>query len=284
LYPVPYHKGKHPHVMKQTVGAAALSLLLLGNVPAAGAQATSDVGGQTISPGGLVLPQPGAPRGSDFDPPKPVNPFTSVGRDLQRFFSTDTAKVLGIAGVAAAMASTQDQPFIALSQERLQPAVRFEAGNIGGSFLTQAAAAVGTFAIGKATGHERVSRVGADLIRAQVVSQVVVQGVKFATHRTRPDGSNAQSFPSGHTASAFATATVLNRHFGWKAGIPAYAFAGYVGASRTSANKHHLSDVLMGAAVGIAAGRTVTVGAGRTKFDLGVAPTQGGAAVTFTRR
>jgi membrane-associated phospholipid phosphatase len=54
--------------------------------------------------------------------------------------------------------------------------------------------------------------------------------------------------------------------------------------SRMSANKHHMSDVIMGAAVGLAAGRAVTVGVGGAKFDLGVAPTQGGAAVTFTKQ
>jgi membrane-associated phospholipid phosphatase len=270
--------------MKQAVAVAVLSTLFVADAPIARAQAVSTSSGESSPSGGLLAPQSGAPRGFVFDDPKTVNPFTSVGRDLKRFFSVDTATVMGVFGAAAAVASTQDRAWIEESQEHLQPADRFTAGNIGGSFLTQTAAAIGTFAIGKATGNARVGAAGADLIRAQLVSQVVVQGVKFATHRTRPDGSNAQSFPSGHTASAFATATVLNRHFGWKAGVPAYAFAAYVGASRTSANKHHLSDVLMGAAVGIAAGRTVTVGVGGAKFNVGVAPTAGGAAVTFTRR
>jgi hypothetical protein len=270
--------------MKQAVAAAALSILVFAHAPVARAQSVSTVRQESSPAAGLNLPQSGGPRSFGFDHSKPVNPFTSVGRDLQRFFSADTAKIVGVFGAAAAMASTKDRAWVEASQVHLQPATRFEAGNIGGSFLVQTAAAIGTFAVGKATGNTRVSAVGADLLRAQVVSQVVVQGVKFATHRTRPDGSNAQSFPSGHTASAFATATVLNRHFGWKAAIPAYAFAGYVGASRTSANKHHLSDVLMGAAVGISAGRSVTVGMGGAKFDLGVAPTTGGAAVTFRRR
>jgi membrane-associated phospholipid phosphatase len=113
---------------------------------------------------------------------------------------------------------------------------------------------------------------------------VVVQGVKFVTRRDRPDASNNHSFPSGHTASAFATASVLERHLGWKAGLPAYGFATYVGLARMSANKHHLSDVMMGAAVGIAAGRSVTVGVAGATFDLGVAPTTGGAAISFTKR
>lgn len=51
-----------------------------------------------------------------------------------------------------------------------------------------------------------------------------------------------------------------------------------------SADKHHLSDVLMGAAIGVAAGRTVTVRLAGEKFDVGVAPTVGGAAITFTKR
>ena len=96
--------------------------------------------------------------------------------------------------------------------------------------------------------------------RSWYLSQGLVHAGKFASHRSRPDGSDPYSLPSGHTASAFATATVLQRHFGWKAGIPAYGFGAYVAASRMSANKHHLSDVVIGAAIGVAAGRTVTVG------------------------
>jgi len=79
-------------------------------------------------------------------------------------------------------------------------------------------------------------------------------------------------------------ASVLERHFGKKAGIPTYAFATYVAFARLSANKHHISDVIMGAGLGIAAGRTVTMGIAGARFDMGVAPTQGGAAVTFTKR
>jgi membrane-associated phospholipid phosphatase len=77
---------------------------------------------------------------------------------------------------------------------------------------------------------------------------------------------------------------VLQRHFGWKAAIPAYGFGAYVAASRMAANKHHLSDVLLGAAIGVAAGRTVTMSLGSSTFDLGVVPVQRGAAISFTKR
>ena len=39
----------------------------------------------------------------------------------------------------------------------------------------------------------------------------IVQGLKHTTSVVRPDGSNDHSFPSGHTATAFMTATMLNK-------------------------------------------------------------------------
>ena len=78
---------------------------------------------------------------------------------------------------------------------------------------------------------------------------------------------------------------MLQRHLGWKVGAPAYAIAAYVGAARLAADKHHVSDVLMGAGIGLVAARSVTVGVGSQRFDVGVAPTAGrGAVVTFTRK
>jgi putative Ca2+/H+ antiporter (TMEM165/GDT1 family) len=245
--------------------------------------ATSDRTSAAASDQG-VLPPPTAPNGVTFGPRPARNPFTSVGHDLKSFFTNkDTGIIFGVLAPAAGVAHTWDPAGIEESQEHLDKAA-FQPGNIGGSFLVQTGAAVGTWAVGALSGNSRTREVGGDLIRAQITSQVIVQGVKFATQRQRPDGSNSQAFPSGHTASAFATAGVLGRHFGWKAGLPAYGFATYVGLARMSANKHHLSDVIMGAAVGLASARAVTVGVGGTKFDVGVAPTQGGAAVTFTRK
>ncbi len=75
---------------------------------------------------------------------------------------------------------------------------------------------------------------------------------------------------------------MLQRHYGWKAGIPAYAAAGYVAVSRLAENKHYASDVIFGAAVGIVAGRTVTVGKGAGQFAVSPVATRGGAAVMFT--
>lgn len=107
--------------------------------------------------------------------------------------------------------------------------------------------------------------------------------IKTAVGRTRPDGTQ-YSFPSGHSATTFASATVLQRNLGWKVGVPAYVVAGYVAASRVQVRRHFVSDVAFGAAVGIAAGRTVTIGRGAHRFALAPAAVPGGAGFTLTLR
>ena len=118
-------------------------------------------------------------------------------------------------------------------------------------------------------------------MRAQILSQAYVQAIKFTAQRERPDGSNTQSFPSGHSASAFATATVLQRHYGWKVGVPATVAAAYVATARVHDNKHYLSDVIFGGAIGVAAQRTVMLHAGR--YGVTVVPSAGrrGGSVTL---
>jgi hypothetical protein len=217
--------------------------------------------------------------------PGMAEPFRQYVGDLGRFISADTFRVVGVGGSLALAAHHWDGHTMTEAREHLGSQTGlFAAGNIGGQFVLQAGVGYATMAIGKATGEAKVAWLGADLVRAQLLSQTIVQGLKYSAGRTRPDGSNDLSFPSGHTATATATASVLQRYFGWKAGVPAYAFAAYVGSARIASDKHHLSDVMMGAAIGIAAGRTVTLGLAREKFDVGITPTVGGAAVMFTRR
>jgi membrane-associated phospholipid phosphatase len=156
-----------------------------------------------------------------------------------------------------------------------------EPGNIIGGFQMQLGGALATYAVGRLADKPRVAAVGADLLRAHIVSQTVTGAIKMSASRTRPDGTRL-SFPSGHTSATFASATVLQQHFGWKAGVPAMAVAGYVAAARVQKKRHFLSDVAFGAAIGIAAGRTVTFGEGRGRFAVAPAVAPGGAGVAVT--
>jgi membrane-associated phospholipid phosphatase len=66
-------------------------------------------------------------------------------------------------------------------------------------------------------------------------------------------------------------------------GAPAYALGSYVALARMSWNRHHATDVVMGAGFGIAAARTVTMTVAKSRFNIGVQPQVGGASVNFTK-
>ncbi|MGB6037280.1 MAG: phosphatase PAP2 family protein, partial [Cryomorphaceae bacterium] len=92
------------------------------------------------------------------------------------------------------------------------------------------------------------------LLKAELMGFALVAPLKAVTNIQRPNGENNESFPSGHTAQGFIAATFLHREYGhlspWYS-IGGYAVATSVGALRILNNKHHLSDVLFGAGIGI---------------------------------
>jgi len=151
-----------------------------------------------------------------------------------------------------------------------------------GNTPEQIALSLGVYAWGRIFDEPKSSHLGMDLLRAQAISELLVEPLKFATQRERPDGSNRLSFPSGHAAVTFAGATVLERHLGWKKAALAYVIASYVAASRLHDNVHHLSDVVFGAAVGTIAGRTVTAH-GRETWTVVPTFVPGGTAILVTR-
>ena len=82
--------------------------------------------------------------------------------------------------------------------------------------------------------------------------------IKVGVGRQRPDRSNRLSFPSGHTANSFAMARILHRCYGRRIGIPLYALSAVVAAGRIEGDRHYLSDVVMGAFLGLVVGDSVT--------------------------
>ena len=209
------------------------------------------------------------------------NPFKLSAGDFKNFFSADTAKTMGYVGIVAIATAPWDREGV--NNGFNIPTSVFQSGNLIGNFVFQIGAGFATYGAGKSIGNKKLAYAGRDIVRAQVVSQVMVQSLKFTVRRDRPDHSNNKSFPSGHSASAFATATVLQRYYGWKVGVPAYALGSYVALARMSWNRHHATDVVMGAGFGIAAARTVTMEMAKSKFSVGVQPQVGGASVNFTK-
>ena len=209
------------------------------------------------------------------------NFFRLVAGDFKNFFSTDTAKVMSYFAIAAVATAPWDREGV--NNGFNIPTTIFQGGNLAGSFPFQIGAGFATYGLGRSFGNARTAAAGRDIMRAQILSQVLVQGMKVTIRRERPDKSNSLSFPSGHAASAFATAGVLHKHYGWKVGVPAYAFGSYVALARMSWNRHHATDVVMGAGFGLASARTVTLAMGGKRFSVGVQPQVGGASVNFTK-
>jgi hypothetical protein len=154
-----------------------------------------------------------------------------------------------------------------------------DAGEIVGPIITNSIAG-GAFLASRLTKNEHFRAFGYTLAQAYGTNAILTQGIKFATHRMRPDGSASNSFPSGHTSSAFAVATVVTNYYGKKWGIPLYAFSGLVGLSRIEKRQHWPSDVLAGAALGYISGRTALLGTKREitrprKARLMIMPTFG---------
>lgn len=87
-----------------------------------------------------------------------------------------------------------------------------------------------------------------------VLTAGVTQGLKHSISRERPDGTDFDSFPSGHTAMSFMSATILSKEYGsyspWIS-VASYGIASAVAVQRVAADRHYATDVLAGAAIGI---------------------------------
>ena len=271
------------------VAAALLLCLSICGVPTGAGAQTIGVPSELNSTANVA---PGASSSQQAEtPPEPRHTgFSALVRTTASDFAafprrTSTWVILGIGAGAAAAAYQSDDDL----SDRLQDAdtlrTVFKPGKYLGYAWVQGGAAVGLYLVGRyalapdaGTHTNKVSHLGFDLIRANLVSQALTLGIKQAVRRDRPTGECC-AFPSGHASLTFATASVLERHFGYRASWPMFAIAGYVSASRLADNRHFLSDVLFGSALGIASGWTVVGRHGRDTFSLVPIPTHGGVAV-----
>jgi len=125
-----------------------------------------------------------------------------------------------------------------------------------------------------------VTRTSVRVVEALVYTKLVTGLAKSAFNRTRPFAEGGPytatpgafsseheklSMPSGHTARAFAVASVLAHQSGrWYVSVPAYGMAASVGLERVRSGDHWLTDVMVGGALGYLIGRSVSTPRSRT--------------------
>jgi hypothetical protein len=223
------------------------------------------------------------------EPPTPAHTgiralFGDLGEDLKNLPALPNLYIAAVGGGLAAAAHPADQSVNARLVSHYDSVnAAFAAGKYLGNTPEQVAMSLGTYAVGRIRNQPKVAHLGMDLLQAQIVSEILVEPIKFAVHRMRPDLSNRQSFPSGHASVTFAAATVIERHLGWRKSVLGYAVASYVAMSRLHDNRHYLSDVIFGAAVGSIAGRTVVHHQADYWAMTPVAVPGGGVALMVTR-
>ena len=109
--------------------------------------------------------------------------------------------------------------------------------------------------IGAVEGRSDWPRFWASSAASAAIMAGLVNGIKYTASEMRPDGSTRNSWPSGHTATAFMAATILHKEYGltrskWYS-VGAYTLATATGVMRVLNNRHWISDVLSGAGIGI---------------------------------
>ena len=239
------------------------------------------LGSIVIGSANVAIAQTSTPATSSSAPGPVVDVLKESARDFAGLVSTDSLLILGAGGAGALAVHPFERDvnwqFAGSDYHFLDP------GKALGDASVQGGIALATYVAGRFAGADsRTARIGQQLVRAQLVTQLTTISIKMAARRERPDGSNTRSFPSGHAAATFATATILSGNFGWRVSVPSCLIATAVAGSRLRENQHFASDIVFGSALGIAAAR-VTLRrdrqSGRTVHPMLM---EGGAGIVMT--
>jgi membrane-associated phospholipid phosphatase len=208
--------------------------------------------------------------------------FRCVGHDLRGVAGGEALRWLAAGGVlAGGSLLLDDEVLYSFADPDQDPSVAI-GENLGEAGL-HFGVPLALYVAARATDHHAASDLAIVLIRTQVVNGILTRGLKLVPRR-RPYQEvltvTKGSFPSGHASTAFATATVMHRRWGWRVGVPAYAVASFIAATRLQ-NVHYLSDVAFGAALGIASGLAVELPGRQPAVRPIMAPGVAGISVTI---
>tara|TARA_Y100000815_G_scaffold239315_1_gene234152 strand:- start:11162 stop:11710 length:549 start_codon:yes stop_codon:yes gene_type:complete len=114
-----------------------------------------------------------------------------------------------------------------------------------------------------------------------LLTTVVTYGLKLSINKPRPDNSNDNAFPSGHTSAVFHSAGYVHRRYGFKYSIPAYALAGFTAASRIDSKKHDILDILAGTVIGLGSNLLFTTDYQQEHMELTYSSYEGDYMIGF---
>jgi membrane-associated phospholipid phosphatase len=215
--------------------------------------------------------------------PAVAQPADTIAHSDKPLFTRNDAIAAGIFGIATIAAIPLDNLFADYAQGAIQErrfakrvAVIVEEVTVPGAFIIGAS----MYGVGRLVGNDEMADLGLHGSEAILVGLVVTGGLKVLAGRARPylgreDAHNFgllrgwgnrdyASFPSGHTLIAFAAAAAVTEETRrywpnavWGIGTVMYGGAALSGWSRMYDNQHWMSDVVVGGAMGIFAGRKI---------------------------
>lgn len=189
----------------------------------------------------------------------------NLGKNFLKIFTKQNLSTLYTGAVATGISSTFDDELHEYFAQRNVEATWAEVCSTLGKPYVLAPVVTTVLILGHRSSDERFHAFSYALAQGYILNFGLTQAIKYATSRDRPDHSNNYSFPSGHASDTFMIATVVNRYYGKKAGAIAYGVASLFSASRLKKDRHWLSDVVGGAALGYIVGRDVSLNTGGTR-------------------
>ena len=214
-----------------------------------------------VSPvgGTAVAETVGSPADSTADAqvmtPSPRRAIAAAGRS---FTGLSLYTILGGAA-GTAMAYSKDPEVQDWWRDRRPPHRVIRTAEAIGNLRYQIPALIAFWGTARLAGRSELATTGTALIEGFAVSKAMTMALKLGVGRRRPDGSDQRSFPSGHASGSFTIATLIAYRHGPLAGLPFLSMAAFTTVMRMAQQRHHLSDVVSGTAIGIAVGRAAAL-------------------------
>jgi hypothetical protein len=175
----------------------------------------------------------------------------------------------------ARIARNNDSPAMDRATELIEP--------FGGGHSDKVMA--GFFLYGAVTKNDRAKQTAFDaFVSSLIASKAITPALKHLTNRERPNGGDADAFPSNHATQAFAVASVIATHYDDRRWVRwlTYGVATGVSVSRVYHDAHWTSDVLAGAGIGALVGTTVARTNRDERAKWRVTPVPNGAVVSVS--
>jgi len=152
-------------------------------------------------------------------------------------------------------------------------------GDLTGQVIPNLLYISGSYIFGKFNDEEHAYKRIKLMAKTTFYAGLTTMILKRLVGQKRPDSDNRTSFPSGHTTTAFAFASVVAMEHEWYWGTAAYAMASVTAISRIHDNAHYLHDVVAGATIGTAFGIALSNLASDDDNKYSIIPSEDGAIV-----